>query len=116
MLYNGNPVFWPDFIDKIYQNVHSKVTFSDNIPMTRLISLLDRDAKWSIQSIGSSGLFYASALKTLKKDFGNPILVAALRMKRLFDKLQINGRDRTGLDRVSPAVKDEQCLVNVNGI
>ena len=97
MRFNGNPVFWPEFIDNFYQNVHSKMTFSDNIRMTRLSSLLDGDAKKAIQSIGSSDLFYASALKTLKRDFGNPLLVATLRMKRLFDKPQINGRDRNAL-------------------
>ena len=79
--FNRNPVFWPEFIDNFYQNVHSKMTFSDNIRMTRLISLLDGDAKRAIQSIGSSGLFYASALKTLKRDFSNPLLVAMLHMK-----------------------------------
>ena len=97
MRFNWNPVFWPEFIDNSDQNVHSKMTFSDNIRMTSLISLLDEDAKKAIQSIGSSGLFYASALKTLKGDFGNPLLVATLRMKRLFDKPQINGRDRNAL-------------------
>ena len=82
--FNGNPVLWPEFTDNFYQNVHSKMTFSDNIRMTRLISLLDGDAKRAIQSIGSSGLFYASELKTLKRDFSNPLLVATLHMKGLF--------------------------------
>ena len=113
--FNGNPVLWPEFIDNFYQNVHLKMTFLDNIRMTRLISLLDGDAKRAIQSIGSSGLFYASALKTLKRDFGNPLLVAALCMKGLFNKPQINGRDHNAL-RVSPAFTNEQYLVNVNGI
>ena len=84
MRFNGNPIFWPEFIVNFYQNVHSKMTFFDNIRMTRLISLLDGDAKRAIQSTGSSDLFYASALKTLKRDFGNPLLVAALRMKALY--------------------------------
>ena len=97
MRFNGNPVLWPEFIDNFYQNVHSKMIFSDNIRMTRLISLLDGDAKRAIQSIGSSGLFHASALKTLKRDFGNPLLVATLRIKRLFNKLEINGRDHNVL-------------------
>ena len=81
MCFNGNPVFWPEFIDNIYQNVHSKIIFSDNIRTTRWISLLDWDTERTIQSIGLSALFYASALKKLKIDFSNPLLVAALRMK-----------------------------------
>ena len=95
--FNGNPVLWSVFIDNFYQNVHSKMTFLDNIRMIRLISLLDRDAKRAIQSIGWSGLFYASALKTLKRDFGNLLLVATLRMKGLFNKPQISGRDHSAL-------------------
>ena len=48
--------------------------------MDRLLSVLDGDAKRSIQSIGSSGIFYATALKTLKRDFGNPLMIAHLRL------------------------------------
>ena len=83
MHFNGNPEVWPQLIDNFYQNVHSKMTFLDNIRMTRLISSLDGDVKKAIQSSGSRGLFYASALLTLKRDFGDPLLVATLRIKRL---------------------------------
>ena len=38
-------------------------------------------------------VFYASALKSLKSNFGNPLLVATFRMKTLFDKPRINERD-----------------------
>ena len=90
--FDGRPVKWPEFIDSFHQNIHSKVTFTDNIRMTRLI-LLDGDAKEAVQSIGSNGLFYASALKSLKSNSGNPLLVATFRVKTLFDKSHINGRD-----------------------
>ena len=69
------------------------MTFLDNIRLSRLISSLNGDAKRAIQSIGLSGLFYASTLKTLKRTFINHLLVATLCMKRLFDKPQLNGRD-----------------------
>ena len=65
--------------------------------MTELISLLDGDAKKAVQSTGSNGLFYASALKSFKSNFGNPLLVATFRMKTLIDKPHINGRDRIAL-------------------
>ena len=94
--FDGSPARWPEFIDSFPQNIHSKVTFTDNIRM-RLISLLDGDAKKAVQSIGSNKLFYASALKSLKSNFGNPLLVATFRMKTLFDKPHINGRDRIAL-------------------
>ena len=39
--FDGTPVKWPEFIDSFHQNTHTKVTFTDNIRMARLISLLD---------------------------------------------------------------------------
>ena len=95
--FDGSPAKWPKCIHSFHENIHSKVTFTGNIRMMRLISLLDGDAKKAVQSIGSSGLFYASALKSLKSNFGNPLLVATFRMKTLFDKPHINGRDRIAL-------------------
>ena len=94
---DGSPAKWLEFIDIFHQNMHSKVTVTDNIRMMRLISWLDGDAKKAVQSIGSNRLFYASALKSLKSNFGNPLLVAAFRMKTLFDKPHINGRHRIAL-------------------
>ena len=99
--FDGSPAKWPEFIDSFHQNIHSKVTFTDNIRMTELISLLDGDAKKAVQSIGSNGLFYASALKSLK----NPLLVTTFRMKTLFDKPHINGRDRIALPECHQQLK-----------
>ena len=75
MHFNENPVFCPEPIDNFYQNVNSKMTFLGNIRITGLISLLDADAKRTIQLVGLSGLLYESALKTLKRDSGNPLLL-----------------------------------------
>ena len=94
--FDGSPAKWPECIHSFHQNIHSKVTFTDNIRM-RLISLLDGDAKKAVQSIGSNRLFYASALKSLKSNFGNPLLVATFRVKTFFDKPHINGRERIAL-------------------
>ena len=54
----------------------------------------------------------------LERDFGNPPLVATLRMKRLLDKSQINGSDRNALREFNQQMNmnNEQYLVNVNGI
>ena len=89
--FDGSPAQWPEFIDSFHQNIHSKVIFTDNIRMMKLIRLLDGDAKKAVQSFGSNGLFYASALKSLKTSFGNPLLHATFRMKTLFDRPHING-------------------------
>ena len=65
--------------------------------MERLISFLEGDAKKAICSIGTQSIFYATALKTRKRDFGNPVVVAHLKIKSLFDAPQIYANDRVGL-------------------
>ena len=52
--------------------------------MEQLISVLEGEAKRSVESIGCNGI-YATALKSLKRDFGNPILVSHLKIKALLD-------------------------------
>ena len=49
--------------------------------MERLISVLDSDAKRAVAAVGHSGLFYASALKLLKQDFGNLLVVSHKKVK-----------------------------------
>ena len=40
-------------------------------------------------------MFYGTALKILKREYGNPLLVSHLKLKKLFDQLQIKNQDRT---------------------
>ena len=42
--------------------------------MNLLLSLLDSEAKSLVTAIGKNGFFYASDLKSLKKEFGNHML------------------------------------------
>ena len=53
--------------------------------MERLHSILDGDAKKAFISIGTNSIFYAAALKTLKREFGHPTGVKNLKLKALFD-------------------------------
>ena len=62
--------------------------------MNRLLSILDGDAKNAVKSIGTSAMFYATALKCLKRDFGNPLLVAHFKMKNVLDHPQIKINDK----------------------
>ena len=77
--------------------VHRKITFNDNMRMTRLLSVLDGDAKKAAFSIGGNGIFYATALKTLKRDFGNLILVSQKRLSQLFNRKPISSKDKVSL-------------------
>ena len=83
--FDGDPSKWPEFIDNFKSRVHMKVTFNDNMRMERLHSILDGDEKKAFISIGTNSIFYAAALKTLKREFGHPTGVENFKLKALFD-------------------------------
>ena len=85
--------------------VHCKSSFDVNIRMTYLLSVLDGEAKKAIEAVGTCGLFYASALKTLKREFGNTPLVSHLRLKSIFNKPQIKANDRSVLGEFHQQIK-----------
>ena len=61
--------------------------------MEKLINVLDGDAKRTVAAVGHSGLFYASALKLLKQDFGNPLVVSHKKVKAVLKIYGIPFRD-----------------------
>ena len=65
--FNGNPSHWPECVQCFEKRVHMKITFSDSLRMERLLSVLEGDTKRVVSAIGRNGLFYATALKTVKK-------------------------------------------------
>ena len=62
--------------------------------MLTLISVLDREEKRVIAAIASNGIFHPTALKTVKKNFGDPLLVVRLKVKAVFDCPQIKANDK----------------------
>ena len=73
--------------------------------MERLISVLDGEAKRVVTSVGQSGIFYASALKTLKWNFGNPEVVSYLKLKTVLDLPQLPPNDYNGLGAYHQTLK-----------
>ena len=65
--------------------------------MERLISVLNGEAKWVVTSVGQSGIFYASAHKTLKRNFGKPAVVSYMKLKTALDLPQLPPNDYNGL-------------------
>ena len=65
--------------------------------MECLISMLDGEAKRVVISIGQSGIFYASALKTSKCNFGNPVVVSYMKLKTDLDLPQLPPNYHNGL-------------------
>ena len=82
--FDGDHWKWPDFIQNFKNRVREEQSFTDDIRMERLISVLDGDAKRAVAAVEHSGLFYASALKLLKQDFGNPLVVSYKKQKQLW--------------------------------
>ena len=50
-------------------------------------------------------IFYATALTTLKRDFGNPLIVTHSRRSFVFDKLQIKTNDKINLPQFHQQLK-----------
>ena len=97
LTFDGNPGCWPEFIENFKIMIHCKSTFNNTIRLERLLDVLRGDAKRSVDSIGRNGVFYATALKCLKREFRNPNVVTHIKLKQLFDQPQIKASDRTSL-------------------
>ena len=65
--------------------------------MERLISVLDEEARRVVTSVGQGGIFYASALKTLKCNFGKQVVVSYMELKTVPDLPQLPPNDYNGL-------------------
>ena len=63
--------------------------------MEQLLRVLEREAKRSAESIGCKGIFYTTALKSLKTDFGNPVLVTDFKIKSLLDQPQLKANNKS---------------------
>ena len=103
--FNGDSARWPEFIENFSRRVHYKLSFTDNDRMERLLSVLTGEAKKGVESIGTSGIFYATALKSLKRDFGNTTVVTYSKLKNLLDKPQISSIDRAAIRRFHQQLK-----------
>ena len=65
--------------------------------MKKLVSVEDGEAKQAAISIGRNSLLNATAMKTLKSNFGNSMVVSFLKLKSVLDLPQITNKNRAGL-------------------
>ena len=86
----GNPVYWPEFIDNFYHRIYKKLLLNDSLRMGDLTNSLDGEDKRSVKSVGTNGYFYATALRVLKRDLDDPLVVSHLKLKKLSNQKQIN--------------------------
>ena len=74
-------------------------SFDNNLKMDHLLSVLHEDAKPSMHAECHT------ALKTLKRDYGNPIVVSHLLVKSLLELPPIKSNDRKALRNFHPKFK-----------
>ena len=113
--FEGDPCKWPGYIQNFKNRVHDKRGFTDDIRMERLLSVLDGEVKQTVMSIGRNGLFYATAMKTLKRNFGNPMVVSFLKLKSVLDLPQITNENRAGLRAFHQQLKSVITWLNSMG-
>ena len=65
--------------------------------MAYLFQNLDGEAKKAVESLGVTGHSYAAALKTLKRQFGNPNSVATAYLSNMLDSTLVSSNDRQAL-------------------
>ena len=83
---------WSELISNFYHRIHVKISFDDSTRMQCLFSVLER----SVEAIGNNGKFYATTLKSLKRDIGNPVIVPHLKIQSLLDQPQIRPNNKIG--------------------
>ena len=71
-----------DFIKNFKSRFQDERSLNDFIRMERLITMSDGEAKRAVTSIGKGGVCYASSLKTLKGNLGNPVAVSYMKLKK----------------------------------
>ena len=109
--FDGDPRKWSDFIQNLKNRVHEK-RFTDDIRMARLLSVLDGGAIRTVILIGRNGLFYVTAMKTLKSNLGNPVVVSFLKLKSVLDLPQNSNKNRTNLTTLHQHIKSVNAWLN----
>ena len=74
---------------------------SDNVRMVQLKMQLTGRASRAVSGLGTQGKMYATALKTLKEQFGTPSAIARAHINKLLGKPKIQNNDRQALQELS---------------
>ena len=83
--FNGNPLRYVEFIEQFKIHIHNKRHLTDNMRMVQLKMHVAGDAAHTISGLGSQGIMYATALKTLKDHFGQPSVIARAFISKVTD-------------------------------
>ena len=99
--FSGDPLGYADFIDRFKIHIHDKPHLTDDVRMIQLKMHTTDDAERAISGLGSKGTMYATALKTIKEQFGQPSVIARSLINSLIKGDKIGRNDRKGLREFS---------------
>ena len=81
-------------------HIHDKPHLTDDVRMVQLRMHLTSNAERAVSGLGSRGIMYATALKTLKGQFGQPSAIARVYISKLVDKRKLQTNDRQALQEL----------------
>ena len=99
--FSGNPLEYVDYIDRFKTHIHNKAHLNDDTRMIQLKMHITGDVEKAISGLGSKGIMYATALKTIKEQFGQPSAIARAVINNLTKGEKIGRSDRRKLREFS---------------
>ena len=109
--FDGSPLKWPNFVQRFYEHVHRQPHFRDFRRMTTLTQHLTGNAAEMTRGLGGDTVAYVTALKTLKKRFAHPTIVAKEFLERITIGDALPDHDRDALERFQISIRD--CVITL---
>ena len=81
--FNRSPKTWPDLISVSKNKCTVKILSQTNSWYKFVVNLLYREAKHLVVAIGKNGIFYVSALKSLKREFKRTFKLPFLELNQI---------------------------------
>ena len=80
--FTGKPIEWRKFIERCREQIHNKARLTDSDRMSYLFQN-SGEAKKAVESLGVTDHSFPPAIKTLKRQFGNPSSLALAHLKNV---------------------------------
>ena len=99
--FDGDPLSYTDFVDHFKIHIHDKTHLTDDVRMIQLRMRIKGEAERALAGLGSKGAMYATALKSLKEQFGQPSVIARAVVNKLTKGENITRNNRQALREFS---------------
>ena len=86
-----------EFLERFKLHIHDKPHLTGDVRMVQLKMHLIGNTECTVSGLDSQGIMYATALKTLKGQFGQPSAIARAYTSKLVDKRKLQTNDRQAL-------------------